>query len=242
MMPFFKFKKRPSGDPKVPASLPKNPYDEGWSAYSDQWETAVKSEEMKYLGDEWGSGELTEGIIQEFVIPFLVPDGTALEIGCGGGKYSEWLAHLHRKLVCTDVSEKMVQRTKARLSHKDNVSYEVLNGYDLGQFADSSFDYVFSFDVFVHIDMEDAYSYVQEIHRVLKDAGRGLLHFANLSSSDGWKKFVAEVPINRGGGKNFDRFRFLTWEIVEKFLKSLDFNILKHKKEPWRDIIVVFEK
>ncbi|HQH46911.1 MAG TPA: methyltransferase domain-containing protein, partial [Candidatus Aminicenantes bacterium] len=113
MGPFFKLKKRPAEDPGVSAGHPKNPYDEGWSAYSDQWETAVKSEEMKYLGDEWGSGELTEGIIQEFVIPFLVPDGTALEIGCGGGKYSEWLAHLHRKLVCSDVSEKMVQRTKA---------------------------------------------------------------------------------------------------------------------------------
>lgn len=136
----------------------------------------------------------------------------------------------------------MIERTKARLSGVDNVSYDVLNGYDLHQFPETSFDFVFSYDVFVHIDMEDVYSYLQEIRRVLKESGKGLLHFANLLSPDGWKKFVSELPSNKGGNKSFDRFRFLTWEIVERFLASLNFKILSSKAGSWRDILVVFEK
>lgn len=66
--------------------------------------------------------------------------------------------------------------------------------------------------------------------------------FANLNSEEGWKKFVTEAPINRGAMKHFDRFRFLTWEIVEKFFHSLDLKILAYQREPWRDILVVFEK
>lgn len=235
-MSIFRSKKSPPPIAKC------NPYDEGWSSYSERWDLTVKKDGMEYLGDEWGSKRLTEAIVQEFVIPFLNPQGTALEIGSGGGKYSEKLAALYHRLVCSDVSEKMLSRTRARLARAENVGYELLSGYDLRQFRDATFDYVFSFDVFVHIEMEDVYSYLREIHRVLKPSGRGLLHFANLNSPEGWEHFITDVPHNLGRTKNFDRFRFLTWEIVEKFLRSLDFEILTLKKEPWRDILVVFEK
>ena len=94
----------------------------------------------------------------------------------------------------------------------------------------------------MHIEIEDTYCYLQEIRRVLTPNGIGLLHFANLNSAEGWNKFVTEAPINRGNKKNFDRFCFLTWEIVEKFFLSLDLKILAYKREPWRDILVVFGK
>jgi ubiquinone/menaquinone biosynthesis C-methylase UbiE len=183
-----------------------------------------------------------EEIISGHVAPHVGTGTKLLEIGCGGGKFSERLSGLCGNLVCADVSSNMLQRTRERLNGNKNIAFQKLNGYDLHQFKKNAFDFVFSFDTFVHIDMEDSYSYLAEIQRVLKPGGKGLLHFANLNSPEGWKKFVDEVPFYRGKNEYYNRFRFLTWEIVERFVTVLGFEILDHRKEPWRDILVLFRK
>lgn len=217
-------------------------YGAEWDAYSDLWELAVQQSGMQYLGDEWGTPELTDEIIEQYLKPYLPANAIVLEIGCGGGKFSERLACLCKALICGDVSGKMLERTKQRLREFANVRYEKLNGLDLHQFGTGSVDFVFSFDCFVHFEMEDIYCYLQEIRRVLTPLGGGLLHFANLNSDIGWKTFVAEAPMNRGGRKHLGWLRFVTWEIVAKFCDSLNLRIVTSKRERWRDILIVFEK
>jgi SAM-dependent methyltransferase len=217
-------------------------YEEGWDSYAERWETSVQQPGMQYVGDEWGSPALSADIIDRYVKPYLPADARALEIGCGEGKYSEKLAPLCTGLICADVSGRMLERAQQRLHGLTNIEFAKLNGVDLSPFASESINFVFSFDCFVHIEIEDVYGYLQEIKRILKPEGRGLLHFANLNSEGGWHKFITEVPINRGRQKLFDRFCFLTWEIVEKFFRSLELNIVASEREPWRDILVVFHK
>jgi ubiquinone/menaquinone biosynthesis C-methylase UbiE len=217
-------------------------YEEGWDSYSESWETSVRQSGMQYLGDEWDSPALSEDIIRRYVKPYLQADARVLEIGCGEGKYSEKLAPLCTVLICADVSGRMIERAQQRLHGFTNIEFAKLNGLDLSQFTSESINFVFSFDCFVHIEIEDVYFYLQEMKRVLKPEGRGLLHFANLNSEGGWHKFITEAPINRGRQKHFDRFCFLTWEIVEKFFRSLELNIVTYQREPWRDILVVFQK
>jgi ubiquinone/menaquinone biosynthesis C-methylase UbiE len=220
----------------------KTSHESGWDTYAEIWESSVKKPEMQHVGDEWGSSDLTDMIINKYVKSYLQADAIVLEIGCGGGKYSEKVASLCKLIICADVSQRMINMAKQRLQGFANINFEKLNGLDLHQFTSESINFVFSFDCFVHMEMEDIYCYLQEIRRVLVPKGIGLLHFANLNSESGWTKFVAEAPINRGNRKHFDRFCFLTWEIVEKFFHSLDLKILEYKREPWRDILVVFEK
>lgn len=217
-------------------------YEQGWDSYSETWESSVKSNTMHHLGDEWGSPDLTETVLVRFVLPFLPPDARILEIGCGGGKYSEKLQPLAKELTCGDVSQKMLDRTRARVKDAENVRYVHLNGIDLEPLQDDSMDLVFSFDCFVHIDMEDVYCYLLEIRRVLRAGGVGVLHLANLNSVGGWAKFVKEARLNRGPNKHFDRFRFLTWEIVDKMRESLGLELLTSWREPWRDLLLVFRK
>ena len=217
-------------------------YETGWDSYSKTWKDRVGKEGVGHLGDEWGDTTLTEEIMARYVVPNIGPRAKILEIGCGGGKFSERLVGLGGSLVCADVSSEMLGRTHERLHGGKNVAFQKLNGYDLHQFRKDSFDFVFSFDTFVHIDMEDSYSYLAEIRRVLRPGGKGFLHFANLNSQEGWKKFVEEVPFHRGSKEYYNQFRFLTWEIVERFFSSLGFEILDHRKEPFRDILVQFRK
>ena len=220
----------------------KTHYESGWDSYSKTWEEKVGKEGIGHLGDEWGDAKLTEDILGRYVVPNIGPRARILEIGCGGGKFSERLAGLAGTLVCADVSSEMLGRTHERLNLRKNVSFQKLNGHDLHRFIKDTFDFVFSFDTFVHIDMEDTYSYLEEIRRVLRPGGKGLLHFANLNSEAGWKKFVEEVPFHRGSKEYYNQFRFLTWEIVARFFSSLGFEILDHRKEPFRDILVLFRK
>jgi ubiquinone/menaquinone biosynthesis C-methylase UbiE len=220
----------------------KTHYETGWDTYAEIWESSVRKPGLSYLGDEWGSADLTNVIIYQYVKPHLPADAIVLEIGCGSGKFSEKLASLCKLLICADVSGKMIDRAKRRLQGLTNIQFEKLNGLDLNQFVSESVNFVFAFDCLVHIEIEDAYCYLREIKRVLTPGGIGLLHFANLNSEEGWNKFITEAPLNRGNQKHFDRFCFLTWEIVEKFFNSLDLKIVASHREPWRDILVIFEK
>jgi ubiquinone/menaquinone biosynthesis C-methylase UbiE len=231
----------PKGDDIIQPRV-QTPYEAGWDTYCESWESSVKHPGMSHLGDEWGTPQLTEAIMHQYVKPHLQADAVALEIGSGWGKYSEKLAPLCKVLICADVSGKMIEGAKRRLHRFTNIQFEKLNGLDLRQFASESIDYIFSFDCFVHIEIEDIYCYLQEMKRVLTPGGRGLLHFANLNSAEGWDKFITEAPTNRGHPKHFDRFCFLTWEIVEKFFSSLELEIVASQREPWRDILVVFQK
>ncbi len=217
-------------------------YEAGWDGYSRRWERTVQAGDQQHLGDEWGVPGLTDEIVDRYVVPYLPPDAAVLEIGCGGGKYSERLAPLCRSLVCGDVSGEMLERARRRLGHLSHVRYEKLNGVDLESFAADSLDFVFSFDCCVHVDLEDVYGYLLEIRRVLSPRGAAVLHVANFNSPEGFAKFLREAPINRGHRKHFDRFRFLTWEMVQRLVAAAGLRIVDHRREPWRDILVVLDK
>ena len=217
-------------------------YETGWDTYARTWESSVKQPGMVHVGDEWGTPQLTEAIVHQYVKPHLPAEAVILEIGSGEGKYSEQLAPLCKVLICADVSGKMIERAQRRLHRWTNIRFEKLSGLDLHPLASESTDFVFSFDCFVHIEIEDIYCYLQEVKRVLRRGGKGLLHFANLNSAAGWDKFITEAPTNRGQRKHFDRFCFLTWEIVDQFFRTLELEIVASQREPWRDILVVFQK
>ena len=50
-----------------------------------------------------------------------VKDKQVLEVGCGGGVFTEWLVNQGAKVIAFDISEKMVESTKKRLGSKAKV-------------------------------------------------------------------------------------------------------------------------
>ena len=104
---------------------------------------------------------------------------TILEIGCGIGRMSEYIASYCDTLIAADISAEFLEVAKLRLAESliNNVTCLELNGYSLEGISDNSIDLAFEYIVFQHIgSFEIIVSYLKEIGRVLKSGGYFIMH------------------------------------------------------------------
>jgi SAM-dependent methyltransferase len=88
-----------------------------------------------------------------------------LEIGCGIGRMTKFLAQAFGEVHATDVSPEMIEMARQRLADLPNVHLYATNGVDLAGLPDEYFDIVFSIRVFQHVpsaaviraNLDDAY-------------------------------------------------------------------------------------
>jgi SAM-dependent methyltransferase len=92
-----------------------------------------------------------------------------LDIGVGGGRTTQYFAPVVADYVGIDYSEVMIQGCRQRFP---SYRFEQMDGRDLGQFCDRSFDFVlFSFNGLDYVGHRDRLQILQEIHRVLRPGG-----------------------------------------------------------------------
>jgi SAM-dependent methyltransferase len=103
----------------------------------------------------------------------------ALEIGCGVGRMSEFLARDFCRLVALDISREMLKIGRQRVTAK-NILWLCNDGMSLGPVADHSVDFIFSLSVIQHIpDAATIVNYVEEAGRVLKPGGWFIFQMMN---------------------------------------------------------------
>ncbi|HUA22288.1 MAG TPA: methyltransferase domain-containing protein [Bryobacteraceae bacterium] len=96
----------------------------------------------------------------------------ALEIGCGPGRLMKPLSRHFGEIHGVDVSDEMIALARERLRGIPHAHVHATSGASLAQFADESFDFVYTFAVFQHIpSREVVLEYMREIRRVLKPGG-----------------------------------------------------------------------
>jgi SAM-dependent methyltransferase len=146
------------------------------------------------LGEEWNaSPEWKQGLIDDVLLKTVPPGGTVLEIGPGGGRWSEALAKRADRLVLVDVTPRVLDLVRERLADPGHVSYVRSSGSDLPGVEDGSVDAIWSFDVFVHVAPVDQAGYLDEIARVLAEGGVAAIHHADgrnrgaMPSRAGWR-------------------------------------------------------
>lgn len=95
-----------------------------------------------------------------------------LEIGCGIGRMTKYLAEVFGEVHAIDVSGEMIRQAKERLANTSNVHFSEGNGSDFSSFPDEYFDFVFSAYVFQHVpSFEVIKSNICDAFRVLKPRG-----------------------------------------------------------------------
>jgi len=152
--------------------VPQTRYEAEWDLYSREWEGKVREVDEVHLGDGWATPSFTMQIVERFCRPYL-----------------------KQKLMCLDVSEAMLARTRERLSDRPNVRLVKGDGLTLRPLARRLAGLVVSFHTFVHLGIEDPFRYLAgtPVWRI------GGIHLASLLSEEGWRKLVAEAPLHQGG-------------------------------------------
>ena len=116
-----------------------------------------------------------------------------LEIGCGVARIGLELAPHCRSWTGSDTSANMVRFAEERLRGVKNIRVVYLQEVGLAVFPDSSFDVVYSTNVFPHIDEIDRWRYAEEAFRVLRPGGRIFLDNVDIESDLGWTMFANDA-------------------------------------------------
>jgi ubiquinone/menaquinone biosynthesis C-methylase UbiE len=167
-------------------------------------------------------GKAQAASIQEYVNP----DDTVLELGCGIGRIVKHLAPTCRKIYGVDISEQMLDHAARWLKDLNNVELVHCNGRDLRALSDDTIDFTYSLLVLQHMDKNDAFVYLKEIFRILKDGGRALLNFPNILSEDFFSDFtyVSLLPQEE---RDPAKVRSYVKEEVIRIVESVGFTVLE---------------
>jgi len=189
----------PPPPPPAPPEPPKGP------DYKNAWNEAARAnaEDAILTGAEGEAFERAGRGDAEMVSRFLPADAAVLDIGCGIGRVERYLAPRARELWAVDVSDEMIRRAGERLAGFANVHLkEVGNREYLAAFPDGRFDLVFSFLVLQHLEKEDAFLYIRDAFRVLREDGVFLTQFPNLLASAYSRAFVeGAAVVDRSPGR-----------------------------------------
>lgn len=140
-----------------------------WPKDGDEWDDCARSSNIPY--ETW-----KDQLRRTFIVPFVRPQTTALEIGPGHGRWSELLHPKVAELHLVDLSPLCIEFCRKRLALHPNVRYHVNDGKSLSMIQASSIDFVWSFDTFVHIEEPEVRAYARELERVMKPQSIGVIH------------------------------------------------------------------
>ncbi len=160
-----------------------------WSQHSAQANRAIWTEwDWAAGGEEWSaSPEWKESLVEEVLAPAAEAAETILEIGPGGGRWTEPLHERAQQLILVDITERTLELCRARLDDPPNVSYLLSDGAGLRAVEDDSVDLIWSFDAFVHVAPLDVDAYLRDFARVLRPGGRAIIHHNDRRSRVGWR-------------------------------------------------------
>lgn len=163
-----------------------NSYD--WSNRGDEWTKGLDAE---------AAARWKQRIIDDLITTNIPRDGVVLEVGPGGGRWTDILRTMAKKLYVVDVSDKALKLCRERFQASSNIDYLLSDGRTLAV-PDRAIDAIWSFDVFVHINPQDTRGYFREFSRVLKPGGRAVIHHPGAASagrSSAWRADTTDEMI-----------------------------------------------
>lgn len=152
-----------------------------WSDNIGMFNRKLKGKRGQFYGDHWGLPEEKPHLkllVEKYLLPYVNENHTALEIGSGGGRWTQYLAGFG-KLIASDINPKMIDLIKKRFADFDNIEHVVSNGTDYPGVEHNSVDFVFSYGVFVHIDPLEIFYILKHLKPLLKETGIAAIQYSD---------------------------------------------------------------
>ena len=138
-----------------------------WNGMADDW---VAAGERCWGQDEptWGTWAVSERDLE--MLPTDMRGMRAVELGCGTGYVSAWMARRGAEVTGIDLSERQLE-TARRLADEHGVPLTLLHGSaEATPFADETFDFAISeYGAAIWCDPD---AWIAEAHRILRPGGR----------------------------------------------------------------------
>lgn len=149
--------------------------------YGMHWGDPKKDAHLAFVRDRWCA-------------PYVSPTSTVLEIGPGGGRWTRYLLGCE-KLYAVDYHEELLIELQKNYD-VNHLELVLNNGTDFPGVEDESIDFLFSFGVFVHLDLPLIDGYLKEIYRVLRQDGDVVIQYSDKSkpAADINEGFSANTP------------------------------------------------
>lgn len=202
-----------------------------WDRYARDWRNPVlrrlgagparRDGEAALLGQEWGTDEDVRAILDEFLFPYLTPDTLAVELGSGGGRIAAQVVDRVRELHCLDISSQMLAMAREALAGHTNARFTLLEGSGFPKDLAGQVDFLYSFDVWVHLDLHTMWRYLDDLPRVLRPGARAFLHTSNLTAPEGWARFARQDEFSVEG------HYFISPEIMHTMLAHTPLQLIK---------------
>lgn len=157
---------------------------------------------------------------------------TALDGGCGSGNLTAHLLALDFQVTSADVSPKFLRLVEDRFGDKGTLQTILLNGKDLSNIPDQTFDFAGVYSVLHHVP--DYLALIDELIRVLKPGG--VLYLDHERSSGFWQP-SAEYQTFRNQAAPKRRRDWREYFVLSNYFNKVR-KLLNHHFEPEGDIHV----
>ena len=140
-------------------------------------------------GSQWGDPEdfaSSPGLAMvknHFILPYVREDVTVAEIGPGGGRWTQYFRPA-KHVYIIDPFEQMLNETKIVFG-QNNITAIQNSGTDFPGIPEGSINYLFTFDVFVHLDLEVIEQYLINAKKILHDHGTMFIHYGDKTKYEG---------------------------------------------------------
>jgi SAM-dependent methyltransferase len=131
-------------------------------------------------GIGWGDPEVDTPlrfIRNHWLLPYVADDQIAVEIGPGGGRWTQYLLGF-KKVFAVDYYPELLEQLRKSF-HKPNLVLVQNSGTDFPGIPLHGVDFVFSFGTFVHLEPELIEDYLRNIREILKPGGNVVIHYSD---------------------------------------------------------------
>lgn len=126
----------------------------------------------------------------------LLPQGNALDLCCGAGTNTVYLAQNGYDIAALDISRTALgfAEENARAAHLQ-IGFLAASFIDL-PFGEGMFDFIFDMGCFHHVLIRERNKFIEGVHRVLKSGGAYMLTCFSSRNGPGWNHFTRQQLID----------------------------------------------
>src|ERR1022692_347615 len=174
------------------------------------------------------SGHLCR-VVSNYIRPYVNKGSIALEIGFGGGRWTEFLLAASEIVLVELDPEFFVYVSKRFPEHLSRFRFYQTSGYELDGVEGSSIDSAFSFGTFLHIEISGIEGYLTSLERVLRPGGTAVLHHSDTS-----KPYFKNISMERR-----EAFTNMNFSTMQRLIAERRFEIVDHNRTLLRHSAIV---